>query len=224
MLFELRRYRLLPGYGPAMHARIRSQVMALFAELGIAPPIGVWDATAGGELPQFVWLLRWENFDVRAKSWGAFYPRWQAVRGQGQPPGQDEFVLSTGVSLLSAWPETAVAMPAPADGCHELWVRRVTVGQAPAAKSLFLDAEAKVLAARGGRVLGGFDYVAEPDLPMQTVFLAWPDAGAREAALRDYDEAPDLGERLRTTRNAGGRPVCRATERLLLRPAGYISA
>ncbi|MCW5772694.1 MAG: NIPSNAP family protein [Rhodospirillaceae bacterium] len=221
MLFELRRYRLLPGTGPAMLQRIKNKVLPLFAKLGIAPPIGVWDATAGDHLPQFVWLLRWDSFAAREKSWAAFYGPWQTVRGEGEAPGQDEYVMSTGLSLLTAWPECPIALPAPAQGCHELWVRRVTVSQAPAAKSLFLDHEAKLLAAHGGRILGAFDYAAEPDLPQHALFLAWPDANAREAAMRAYDDDPELGEKLRTTRNISGRPVIRDTDRLLLRPAAY---
>jgi hypothetical protein len=171
-----------------------------------------------------VWLLRWESFAARERSWAAFYGPWQTVRGEGEAPGQDEYVMSTGLSLLSAWPECKLALPAPPRGCHELWVRRVTVSQAPAAKRLFLEGEAKLLAAGGGTVLGAFDYVAEPDLPRHAMILAWPDPAAREAALRAYDSDPALADALRTTTNLTGRPVIRDTDRLLLRPADYIGA
>ena len=150
MIYELRRYRIQSGYMPAMHERMQHILFPLFETSGVPRPIGIWEATAGAELPLFVWMLRWDGFEQRQAAWGALYPQWSKLRPA--TVREDEFVLNTSVSLLSAWPELPCRDGSIAGACDEWWIQRVAATQAGLAKSTFLEGDAPNLVKNGASV------------------------------------------------------------------------
>jgi hypothetical protein len=221
MIFELRRYRLQPGHMPSMHDRMKRHLFPLFKESGIPHPVGIWEATAGASLPMFVWMLRWDSFEQRQAAWNTFYPKWNRVR-QGVNPG-DEFVLNTSASLLSEWPELPWKNNADSSACDELWIRQVTATQSGLAKTAFLDGEAVALKEAGAIMVRAFDFAVGEVLPRVAMFVSWPDAQTREDGMAAYESSPIVSEQYEKAAAAFGRPLIESTDRILLRPADYLS-
>ena len=79
-VYELRIYRLNPANKQHFHDRFRDQCMPIMKRYGFDIVFTSETTSMGG--PEFVYLLRWPNDEVRSKAWKAFLsdPEWVAIK------------------------------------------------------------------------------------------------------------------------------------------------
>ena len=73
MLYELRKYDVMPGKMPAILNRFGTFTTVRWKDYGVRL-IGFWTPDVGGHNHQLVYILGWESFEERTKNFGA----WQA--------------------------------------------------------------------------------------------------------------------------------------------------
>jgi hypothetical protein len=69
-VYELRIYKLNPGNKQHFHDRFRDKCIPIMKRYGF--DIVFTSETSSMGTPEFVYLLRWPNDEVRAKAWKAF--------------------------------------------------------------------------------------------------------------------------------------------------------
>ena len=72
MLYELRKYDVMPGMGPALLNRFGTFTVPKWGEFGIRVA-GFWTPQMGGQ-HNLIYILAWESFEERLDRFG----RWQA--------------------------------------------------------------------------------------------------------------------------------------------------
>src|ERR1700733_499525 len=79
-VYELRIYRLNPANKQHFHDRFRDQCMPIMKRYGFDIVFTSETTSMGG--PEFVYLLRWPNDEIRSKAWKAFLadPEWVAIK------------------------------------------------------------------------------------------------------------------------------------------------
>jgi len=79
-VYELRIYKLNPANRQHFHDRFRDQCMPIMKRYGFDIVFTSETTSLGG--PEFVYLLRWPNDEVRTKAWKAFLsdPEWVAIK------------------------------------------------------------------------------------------------------------------------------------------------
>jgi hypothetical protein len=79
-VYELRIYRLNPANKQHFHDRFRDQCMPIMKRYGFDIVFTSETTSMGG--PEFVYLLRWPNDEVRSRAWKAFLsdPEWAAIK------------------------------------------------------------------------------------------------------------------------------------------------
>lgn len=79
-VYELRIYKLNPANKQHFHDRFRDQCMPIMKRYGFDIVFTSETTSMGG--PEFVYLLRWPDDEVRAKAWKAFLadPEWIAIK------------------------------------------------------------------------------------------------------------------------------------------------
>jgi hypothetical protein len=79
-VYELRIYKLNPANKQHFHDRFRDQCMPIMKRYGFYIVFTSETTSLGG--PEFVYLLRWPNDEVRTKAWKAFLsdPEWIAIK------------------------------------------------------------------------------------------------------------------------------------------------
>lgn len=88
MLYEYRRYTACPGRMPALHARMATTAMGLFAQHGIEV-VGAWQPLVGRPVDELHYLVRWDSLDDCRRAWAAFAAdeRWQQARAASEADG-----------------------------------------------------------------------------------------------------------------------------------------
>ena len=87
MIYELRRYEVVPGRMPAMHARFRNHTLGFFQKHGMQV-VGFWEAIIGTS-NVLHYLLRFDDVAHRERAWAAFLadPDWHRVREESERDG-----------------------------------------------------------------------------------------------------------------------------------------
>ena len=87
MLYEYRRYEIVPGKLPEVHRRFVEVSLKFWDKHGIRV-IGFWEAVVGTS-NELYYLLQWENMAERERKWDAFQadPEWQAARAESEKNG-----------------------------------------------------------------------------------------------------------------------------------------
>jgi hypothetical protein len=73
MLYELRKYEVMPGKVPALLDRFATFTTRKWKEYGVRL-VGFWAPDVGGHNHQVIYILGWESLEERTKNFGA----WQA--------------------------------------------------------------------------------------------------------------------------------------------------
>lgn len=185
MLIELRRYIVLPGRMPDMHARMSAMLLPLFAEHGIPRPRAIW--TNEAETSTMTWVVEWPDFETRTAAWARFFPVFVAAR---QAQGTPEFVTRTILTVLAPWPNAQIGYD-PASICESLWHVQPRIGHgagfaATATQTTFPD-----FRAAGATSVNAANLVFGA-LPAGVVLLGWPDPETRERGMAQI-AATDLG-------------------------------
>src|ERR1700685_504359 len=88
MLYELRTYRCMPGKLQALVKRFETVTVGLFERHGFKQ-VGYWTTAIGPSNNDFVYMLKWDSLDQRAKCFAAFQsdPEWIAARDKSEAGG-----------------------------------------------------------------------------------------------------------------------------------------
>jgi hypothetical protein len=87
MVYEYRRYVVVPGRLPDLKARFRERTIQIWKRLDIRP-VGFWEAVIGTS-NELHYILAWTNAAEREKKWGAFVEdaEWLSVRTETESHG-----------------------------------------------------------------------------------------------------------------------------------------
>ncbi len=108
MLYELRRYEVLPGRMPALNKRFAEVTMDLFKRHGMEV-VGFWTNEIGGYSNELVYMMRFDDMADRERKWAEFGAdkEWQEKRAASEADGlivhriRAEFLRPTRYSPLS---------------------------------------------------------------------------------------------------------------------------
>jgi hypothetical protein len=87
MLYEYRRYEIMPGRAADLHRRFAEHTTKLFEKHGIR--VVAFFEPLVGTLPELHYLLQWQDMAERERKWNAFQadPEWHAVRAKTEEHG-----------------------------------------------------------------------------------------------------------------------------------------
>lgn len=87
MIYEMRKYEVVPGRMPAMNTRFRDHTCALFEKHGIKI-IGFWEAVVGTS-NVLNYMLAFDDLGHRDRAWTAFQtdPVWIKARADSEKDG-----------------------------------------------------------------------------------------------------------------------------------------
>ena len=71
MIYEMRRYRAMPGKLPALLARFDTRTLKIWERMGIRQ-LGFWTNVIGVGHLELFYVLVWESMDERQRKWDAF--------------------------------------------------------------------------------------------------------------------------------------------------------
>ena len=184
MLTELRRYTCQSGRMRDMHSRMRDILLPMFKLHGVPRPLAIWETQSPNGDGILTWMLNWPGFDVRAATWAAFRPFWEAVKKER---GEAEFVTRTDLSLIFTWPTTPLSFAKGGDICEALWVVQPRVGYGAAFRAAFFDTHLPILSAAGATNVIVSDYLLGP-LPQSLALVTWPDPASRTRGMAHIAE------------------------------------
>jgi len=106
MIYEFRRYEVVPGKLAQVHKRF-AEVSLKFWEKHEIRPIGFWEPVIGTS-NEVYYILQWESMADRERKWDSFQadPEWQAARAESEKDGPlvlritNTFLKPTFYSLL----------------------------------------------------------------------------------------------------------------------------
>ena len=107
MIYELRRYHAMPGKLAALVKRFETTTVHLFEKHGFQQ-VGYWTVAIGQSNQDFIYILRWDSLDERARKFAAFQqdPEWVAARAKSEGDGplvaslENEILSPTAYSAL----------------------------------------------------------------------------------------------------------------------------
>lgn len=87
MIYEYRRYVVIPGRMADLQARFRDRTLQIWKRLGFRP-VAFWDPVVG-VYNEFHYMLAWEDMGERQRKWDAFAidPEWLEVRAASESHG-----------------------------------------------------------------------------------------------------------------------------------------
>ncbi len=222
MYYELRIYRSVPGRLDVSLNRFEQHLPRIFARHGIRNP-GRWTATAGPDMPAFVYLLTYDSLDERERQWDAFYrdPDWHQVRAETQ--GSEEALDGFELYFLKRSP---VWVPAPqsdnrARGMADLIFWRIAVGQVAAANDYLIKTLLPLVNEVGGNIMWLADFMTGPQLPRLALMIDWQSAQARERGWQTINADPGLHEAIASQRKALGRPLLSRSDNYVVDPTPF---
>jgi hypothetical protein len=88
VIYEYRKYEVLPGQLPRLNARFDEVTLPLWEAHGIHQS-GFWETVVGAS-NELHYLLQWEDMAEREELWTAFHsdPEWLAARTRSEREGQ----------------------------------------------------------------------------------------------------------------------------------------
>lgn len=193
MLIEMRRYAVRPGHMDEMHARMRHVLFPLFAQHNVPEPLAIWENRA--DTSTLTWLIAWPDFDARQAAWAAVVPAFAAVRLVN---AASEFVTRTTLTLIAPWPGAEFTFPASADACETVWHVQPQIGFGAGFMAMCGAGIADRLHELGAMRIAGCNLIFGA-LPQAAVFISWPDAETRAAAMTAFirqSADPTLAEAL----------------------------
>jgi|SRR5208283_307506 len=89
MIYELRKYRCVPGRLPAVLSRFQNHTLRIWEKHGIRQA-GFWTTLVGESSQQLTYMLAWDSLAEREKRWNAFRtdPEWLAIAAETEKDGQ----------------------------------------------------------------------------------------------------------------------------------------
>ena len=195
MLFELRRYSILPGRIHLMHERMRETLLPMFAEHGIPRPFAIWDSVQPDGSGLLSWMLPWESYEQRAAAWDHFKPLFTKVR---LAKGGEEFVTRTDLTLIDPWPTTPLVFPTGITACESGWLVHPRIGHALGFRNACLESLFPSLREIGATATLGFDFQFG-SLPKTMLLMSWPDTSSRQRGvewIRHTAASPEIAAAL----------------------------
>jgi heme-degrading monooxygenase HmoA len=88
MIYELRVYHAMPGKLNALVKRFETVTTHLFEKHGFQQ-VGYWTVAIGESNNDFIYMLKWDSLDDRARRFAAFQadPEWAAARAKSETDG-----------------------------------------------------------------------------------------------------------------------------------------
>ena len=88
MIYEMRRYQVLPGRMPAMLKRFETRTLKIWDRLGIRQ-VGFWTVLVGDSNLDLYYLLEWNDMAERVRVWNGFMadPEWIEKRAETEKNG-----------------------------------------------------------------------------------------------------------------------------------------
>lgn len=231
-IFEYRFYDVMPGRLGEEVQRMYDVAIApwengpasLFDRFGIPRPLAAWTGVAGRRQPVFGYLLEWESLAARD---AAFLPFWMSrewAEFSAKTDDGRQMVERIDTLLLSpsmAWKKKKGILSNAVGGLHEMRCYQVEAGHSAEAMDYLAQIELQQMEVLGGEVLGVFDVVIGPDMPMVISFIAWPDFATQQGAARRLEAEPRVKAARESWHQHYGRPLIRHVEQSLLRPTFY---
>lgn len=87
MIYEYRRYEIMPGRAPEVHKRFAEHTLKYFERHGIRV-VGFFEPVVGSS-PEVHYILQWEDMGERERKWGAFQrdKEWLDARAKTEEHG-----------------------------------------------------------------------------------------------------------------------------------------
>ena len=196
MFYELRMYRTTPGRVGDVAARMDKLVPPVFEKYGFGPRLGEWICTAGSMMPCYIWILRWDSQEQRAKAYSGIYgdAEWNKVRALTNGPnemvlGMDTYMLNQTAAGEAAWKMHA-GLKGRAGGLHEMRMLEVYPGKGGDAQKRLIDIDLPALKKAGGVTLGLFDVTIGRGMASYVWFTAWDSYEARNKGWAKYAKTP----------------------------------
>lgn len=88
MIYEMRRYRAMPGRMPALLERFEKRTLKIWERMSIRQ-VGFWTSAIGPSHLELFYILAWDSMDERQKKWDAFSvdPEWIKVLADSERDG-----------------------------------------------------------------------------------------------------------------------------------------
>jgi hypothetical protein len=88
MLYELRVYRCIPGWLPALIKRFDTATLKLWEKHGIRQ-VGFWTTLIGESNQELTYMLAWNSLAEREQKWNGFMadPEWTGKRAESEKDG-----------------------------------------------------------------------------------------------------------------------------------------
>jgi hypothetical protein len=107
MIYEMRRYQVLPGRMPAMLKRFETRTLKIWERLGIRQ-VGFWTNVVGPSSLELFYILAWADMAEREAKWDAFVadPEWHEAVATSEKDGpivrnvENSFMRTTAFSAM----------------------------------------------------------------------------------------------------------------------------
>ena len=107
MIYEMRRYRAMPGRLPALLKRFETRTLKIWDRMGIRQN-GFWTTVIGPSHLELFYILVWDSMEERQRKWDAFMadPEWIEALAQSERDGiivanaENSFMRPTSFSSL----------------------------------------------------------------------------------------------------------------------------
>ena len=88
MIYEMRRYRAMPGRLPALLKRFETRTLKIWDRMGIRQS-GFWTNIIGPSNLDLFYILVWDSMEERQRKWDAFMadPEWIEARAESERDG-----------------------------------------------------------------------------------------------------------------------------------------
>lgn len=185
MLYELRRYTVVPGRLPALNDRFAKHTMGFFKKHGIGM-LGFWTDEIGTS-NQLTYILTFDSMADREAKWRAFQadPGWQQVRAETEASGT--IVAQVHNTLMRLTPYSP--QPQIRSNVQELRIYDAMPGKLPALHDRFAKHTMGLFAKHGmANIAYWVDEVGTSN--RLTYMLGYPDLGAREKSWAAFMADP----------------------------------
>ena len=216
MLYEMRRYEMIPGKRPAMEERHATHTTRFFKKYGMGM-VGFWTEEIGGNSNQITYILSFDSMADREAKWGPFLADPDRVRaGEYWDEREGPMVIRVQNTLMRLTPYSPE--PKFTTDVQELRIYDSMPGKMPALHDRFANHTTPLFKKHGMEVIAY--WTDEIGINNRLIYmLGYPSLGDREKSWTAFQADPDW-RKARVQSEVDGSLVKRS-QSTILRPTSY---
>ena len=225
MLYELRKYDVMPGKGPALLDRFGTFTVPKWGEYGIRA-VGFWTPQIGGQ-NNLIYILAWDSFEQRIERFG----KWQASPERAEKWEETERNGPLVRRLQNVLMEPTAFSPMEkgvtygdasnrAPYLFELREYEAMPGCKPALVKRFGDFTNGCFVEHGFRPIGYWSPVVGPSNQQFIYMLAWESYEERNLKFEEFQRDPERRRVFEESEKPAG-PLVEKTTNAMLRPTAF---